>query len=132
MEIPQQIFDRMVRQAHREAPIEACGILAGTNGRIEKIYEMANADNSSTHFMLMPHEQFAVIKDSRAIGLEMTAIYHSHPATPPRMSAEDIRLAMTPDVLYMVLSLRDDKPCLKAFLISPGGVIEVPLQIVPD
>lgn len=132
MEIPQSIFDRMVAQAKREIPIEACGILAGQNGRIEKIYEMSNADNSSTHFSLKPEEQFAVVKDIRAAGLRMTAIYHSHPATPARLSEEDIRLAITSDVVYLVLSLLGDEPCMKCFHVATGGVIEVPLKIVPD
>ena len=132
MEIPQSIFDRMVAQARREIPIESCGILAGQNGRIEKIYEMSNADNSSTHFSLKPEEQFAVVKDIRATGLKMTAIYHSHPATPARLSEEDIRLAITPDVVYLVLSLLGDEPCMKCFHVAAGGVIEVPLKIVPD
>jgi proteasome lid subunit RPN8/RPN11 len=132
MEIPQSIFDRMVAQARREIPIESCGILAGQNGRIEKIYEMSNADNSSTHFSLKPHEQFAVVKDLRAAGLRMVGIYHSHPATPARLSEEDIRLAITPDVVYLVLSLLGDEPCMKCFHVGAGGVIEVPLKIVPD
>ena len=132
MEIPQSIFDRMVAQARREIPIESCGILAGQNGRIEKIYEMSNADNSGTHFSLKPHEQFAVIKDIRSAGLKMIGIYHSHPATPARLSEEDIRLAITPDVVYLVISLLGEKPCLKCFHVAAGDVIEVPIEIVPD
>ncbi len=132
MEIPQSIFDRMVAQARREIPIESCGILAGQNSRIEKIYEMSNADASSTHFSLKPHEQFAVVKDIRAAGLRMTGIYHSHPATPARLSNEDIRLAITPDVVYLVISLLGDEPCIKCFNVAEGNVIEVPIKIVPD
>ncbi|MHC4213431.1 MAG: M67 family metallopeptidase [Planctomycetota bacterium] len=132
MEIPQSIFDRMVAQARREIPIESCGILAGHNGRIEKMYEMSNADNSSTHFTLKPHEQFAVVKDIRSAGLRMVGIYHSHPATPARLSEEDIRLAITPNVVYLVLSLMGEEPCLKCFNVASGDVIEVPIEIVPD
>jgi proteasome lid subunit RPN8/RPN11 len=106
----------MLMQAKIEAPIEVCGILAGTDGKVEKLYKMTNADNSAVHFMMLPQEQFDVAKDIRAEGLEMMAIYHSHPETPARLSDEDIRLALTPDVVYVIISLQDEEePVMKAF-----------------
>ncbi len=121
----------MLRQAASKAPIEACGILAGTGYRVERLYEMANTDQSSDHFMMAPEEQFAVMKDMRAKGLEMLAIYHSHPASPARPSAEDIRLAFTDGVLYVVLSLQEpSEPKVKAFNINNGAVSESELKIV--
>jgi len=130
LEIPKEIFERMLEQAKAEAPIEACGILAGSNGRVEKLYKLTNADKSSDHFMMEPKEQFAVVKNIRASGLEMLAIYHSHPATPARPSAEDIRLALTTDVTYVIVSLQDVKrPDVKGFLIQNGDVREVQVRI---
>jgi proteasome lid subunit RPN8/RPN11 len=121
----------MLKQAKAEAPIEACGILAGSNSRAEKVYKMTNADKSRTHFMMEPSEQFSVVKDIRSAGLEMLAIYHSHPQTPARISAEDIRLALTRDIAYVVLSLQNaDRPVLKGFLITDGNVTEVPVKVV--
>lgn len=131
LEIPTNIFKQMVEQAKAEAPIEACGILAGSDGKVEKLYKMTNIDNSSDHFMMEPKEQFAVVKDIRSNGLKMLAIYHGHPGTPARPSAEDIRLALTPDVTYVIVSLQDsDNPVLKGFLIQNGDVTEVPVKIV--
>jgi len=120
----------MLEQAKAEAPIEACGILAGTDGKVEKLYKMTNANGSSDHFMMEPKEQFAVVKNIRASALEMLAIYHSHPATPARPSVEDIRLALTPGVTYVIVSLQDVKrPDAKGFLIQNGDVREVPVRI---
>ncbi|MHC4186939.1 MAG: M67 family metallopeptidase [Planctomycetota bacterium] len=116
LEIPKTIFEQMLTQAKTEAPIEVCGILAGTDGKVEKLYTMTNADNSAVHFMMLPQEQFDVVKDIRAEGFEMVAIYHSHPETPARLSDEDIRLALTPDVVYVIISLQDEEePVMKAF-----------------
>lgn len=131
LQIPTAIFRQMIDQAQAEEPIEACGILAGRDCKIEKLYTMTNADNSSTHFMMEPEQQFAVARDVRSAGLEMLAIYHSHPATPARLSDEDIRLALTPGVTYVVVSLQDAKnPAIKGFNIENGSVAEVPLEIV--
>lgn len=129
LEIPNSIFDQMLAQAKAEAPIEACGILAGRNNKVENIYKMTNADRSSDHFTMEPKEQFAVVKDIRSSGLEMLAIYHSHPETPARPSAEDIKLALTPDVIYVILSLMNEEPQIKGFVIENSAVKEVPLKI---
>jgi proteasome lid subunit RPN8/RPN11 len=131
LEIPSDIFEQMLKQVKAETPIEACGILAGSGSRVEKLYKMRNTDRSSTHFMMEPKEQFAVAKDIRSAGLEMLAIYHSHPKTPARISAEDIRLALTPDVTYVIVSLQDSGcPAAKGFLIEDGNVTETPVEIV--
>jgi proteasome lid subunit RPN8/RPN11 len=130
LEIPTDIFEQMVEQVRTQAPIEACGILAGVDGRVEKLYEMANADRSSRHFMMEPREQFEAVKDMRAAGLKMLAIYHSHPETPARPSVEDLRLALTPDVVYVIISLRNaDNPTVKGFLIEDGTITPVPVEV---
>jgi proteasome lid subunit RPN8/RPN11 len=131
LEIPRTIFRQMVEQAETEAPIEACGILAGDNGRIEKLYKMTNVDNSSEHFMMEPKEQFAVAKDIRARGLKMLAIYHSHPTAPARPSDEDIRLSLMPDVTYVIVSLKEPSPpVIKGFLIKDGAITKVPIKVL--
>ena len=91
--IPKDIFERMLDQAIAEAPIEACGILAGRDSRVERMYRMINTEGREDHYMMEPREQFAVAKDIRAAGLSMLAIYHSHPATAARPSAENRRVA---------------------------------------
>ena len=133
LEIPTYIFKQMVAQAKAKMPVEACGILAGKDNKVEKLYEMTNVDNSSDHFMMEPKEQFKVVKDIRSAGLEMLAIYHSHPETPARPSAEDIRLALTPDVIYVIVSLQNgNRPAVKGFLIEDGNVTKVPVKIVKE
>ena len=128
--IPQHIFEAIVAQAKAQAPIEACGILAGRAGVIEKLYEMTNADNSRDHFMLLPEEQFAAVKDMRAADVEMLAIYHSHPESPGRPSQEDIRMAFTAGVVHVIVSLADaDNPVIRGFNIADGAVTEVPIAI---
>ena len=130
LRIPKDIYEQIIVQARAEAPIEACGVLAGIDDKVEKIYEMTNADASADHFMMTPEEQFAAIKDMRSAGLKMLAIYHSHHESPARPSQEDIRLALTPDVVYVIVSLLDgDNPVAKGFVIEDGLVTETPVAI---
>jgi proteasome lid subunit RPN8/RPN11 len=133
LEIPVYIFRDMVEQARAEAPIETCGILAGGNGRVEKLYKMTNIEQRRDHFMMAPDEQFAVAKDIRSACLEMLAVYHSHPETPARPSAEDVRFALAPGMIYVILSLMGNgDPVVKGFQIEDGSINEVPITIVED
>lgn len=127
--IPQPIIAALIAHAKKDFPLEACGILGGQDGLVSEHYPMANTDQSNEHFNLEPKEQFAVIKDLRAKGKKMVAIYHSHPETPARPSAEDIRLALTPDVSYVIISLAGDVPEIKSFLIAGGVVTPEPITI---
>jgi len=133
LEIRQEIFVEMLAQARAESPIEACGILAGHENHVLELYKMTNSDQSTDHFMMAPEEQFTVMKDMRAKGLEMLAIYHSHPETPARPSAEDIRLALTPGVLYIIVSLQEPtKPQIRGFTIKDEMVAESAVKIIEE
>jgi len=127
--IPQPIIDALFAHAEKDFPLEACGILGGTDGLVSEFYPMVNTDRSNEHFTMEPKEQFAVVKDLRAKGKSMLAIYHSHPETPARPSEEDIRLALTPDVSYVIISLAGETPDIKSFLITGGIVTPEPITI---
>ena len=123
IQIRHAIHNDMIAHAQEGFPLEVCGILGGIGDTVSVNYRMTNSDASNEHFMMEPREQFAVVKDLRAKGLSMLAIYHSHPETPARPSEEDIKLALTPDVSYLIISLADaDKPDVKSFKISNGSV----------
>jgi proteasome lid subunit RPN8/RPN11 len=123
LRIPQKLADAVIKHAFEGFPLEVCGILGGTGDTVSDIYRMTNTDQSNDHFMMDPREQFAVMKEMRGKGLEMLAIYHSHPESPARPSAEDIRLALTPNVSHVVVSLEaPNNPALKSFRITAGRV----------
>lgn len=123
--ISSEILAELVSHAKEDAPLEACGLLAGIGSVVKKIYRLTNVDGSCEHFSLDPKEQFAAVKDMRAEGLEMLAVYHSHPASPARMSDEDLRLALTPDIEYMIISLMNsDHPEVKSFRMVDGLPVE--------
>jgi [CysO sulfur-carrier protein]-S-L-cysteine hydrolase len=129
IKLPQKILDTIITQAKDEAPDEACGYLAGTGKTAELRIPMTNVDHSPEHFSFDPAEQFAAVKQVREAGLELFAVYHSHPETPARMSDEDIRLANDPNTAYIITSLADGKT--KAFSIDlKKTVSELPLEIV--
>lgn len=130
MKIPRSIMEAIMAQAEEAVPIEACGYLAGNDGEVVRHIPMTNADQSEVHFTFAPEEQFQAIKAARQQGLQLMAVYHSHPATPARPSEEDIRLAYDPDIIYVIISLADEGRELKAFRIKGGRVTPEAVEIL--
>jgi len=131
IEIPKDIHDDLIAHVREGFPLEVCGILGGTGETVSAIYRMTNTDASNEHFMMDPKEKFTVVKDLRAKGLAMLAIYHSHPDTPARPSEEDIKLALTPDVSYVIISLADAvAPSIKSYKISSGNVQIEKIEVI--
>ncbi len=129
--IPKNIHDELITHAKEGFPLEVCGILGGIGESVSVIYRMTNTDASNEHFMMEPKEQFAVVKELRAKGLTMQAVYHSHPETPARPSEEDIQLALTPGVSHIIISLADTtQPVVKSFKIDQGNVTAEAIELL--
>lgn len=132
MKIKREIIKRIIAQAKKDAPIEACGYLASKAGIVAKHYEMTNINKSQEHFSFAPEEQFEVVKDARAQGLEICAVYHSHPSTGARPSGEDIELAYDPNISYVIVSLAEGSEVVKSFKIINSKVEEENLEVIDD
>ena len=126
--IPRHIIEGIIEQARGELPDEACGLLLGSGNEAVRRFPMTNIDHSPEHFCFDPREQFQALREARNEGLRIIANYHSHPATPARPSPEDVRLALDPDMVYIIVSLLDkENPALKAFRIREGHSEEIPV-----
>ncbi|MBR6045652.1 MAG: M67 family metallopeptidase [Ruminococcus sp.] len=115
-------YDKIVAHAKKEAPVEACGLIAGEleggDKIVKKVYILTNIDHAEEHFTLDPKEQLSAVKDMRAEGLVPLGNWHSHPVSPSRPSEEDKRLAYDSSASYMILSLMDEEPVLNSFHIE--------------
>ena len=128
-------YEKIVAHAKKEAPVEACGLIAGElsgeDKTIKKVYILTNTDHAEEHFTLDPKEQLAAVKDMRANGLVPLGNWHSHPVSPSRPSQEDKRLAYDSSASYMILSLMDDEPVLNSFHIE-GDNAEKEQLVIED
>jgi len=103
--IPQKLLNKVIEHAKSELPHEACGILAGRNDIIAKVYPMQNvSEEPIDNYLMKPEEQLKVFKEIRSQNLELLVIYHSHINHPAYPSPSDIKLAFYPEVFYMILS----------------------------
>jgi proteasome lid subunit RPN8/RPN11 len=120
-------------------PNEACGMLGGRNGSVERVYPMKNAKPGPDYYEMEAEEQFRVMKDIRDRGLELVGLFHSHPtgqAYPSKVDVEQAywpgtTLPNYPDAVYMIVSFMDrTRPVPRGFSIEEGTVTEVTLTIL--
>jgi [CysO sulfur-carrier protein]-S-L-cysteine hydrolase len=116
------------QQAAAEAPLEACGLLAGKGSSVEKILAMRNAAHSPVRFVLDPREQLEAFDLIEQQGLELVGIYHSHPAGPATPSPTDVDEAAYP-VVNVIISPAQGEWQARGFWIERGAVEEIPLVV---
>ena len=123
----------MVEHCRRAYPNEACGILAGRNGVVSRVYLLANSEPSPSFYVIDPGDQFRVMKEMREAGLDLAGIFHSHTVSPPYPSATDVGLAYYPEAVYVIVSLMDrTRPEARAFSIVEEKITEVELAVKAD
>lgn len=129
-------YEKIVAHAKSEAPVEACGLIAGElsgdDKIVKKVYILTNVDHAEEHFTLDPKEQLFAVKDMRSNGLTPLGNWHSHPVSPSRPSDEDKRLAYDSSASYLILSLMDEEPVLNSFHIEGDKAEKEELVIVQE
>lgn len=121
-------LQKMIAHVDALAPLEACGLLAGKNSRVETVLKVTNQAQSPVRFVMDPIEQlhaFEWIDDNE---LDLLGIFHSHPTGPETVSPTDIAEAAY-DVVYIILAPVDGKWHARGFMIEEGKYREVSLQI---
>ena len=132
MKVPRQIYEELLAHAREDAPNECCGLVGGNDGVAKTVYRARNAEASPLRYNLDPQDQFRIMMQMEEKGEELSAIYHSHTASPAYPSQTDINLAAYPDALYLIVSLvslADGEKDLRGYSIVDGEVSEVDLLV---
>jgi proteasome lid subunit RPN8/RPN11 len=125
--LPSQ-WEEMRQQAAEEAPLEACGLLAGNDGQVARVLPMRNAARSAVRFLLDPRQQLDAFQMLDEQGLELIGIYHSHPAGPPTPSSTDVAEAAYP-VVNVIIAPAQGVWLARGFWIEAPAVEEIPLMV---
>jgi len=130
IEIDRGFFGEMVEHGLAEFPNEACGLLAGKEGRPVKFFAMTNRDASPVTYRLDPKEQLRVFDQIDDEGWDLLAIFHTHTHSDAYPSETDRKQAFYPEATYLVMSLLNRaNPELRAYRIDDGEVEETELVI---
>lgn len=123
-------YQRIIGHCYDGLPDEACGLLAGpvvageATGFVSDVYPAANADASARTYTVEGRDYLHASRDAEANGNDIIGVWHSHTHTDPYPSPTDVRTALDPMWLYVIVSLRDDHPMLRAFRIRNGVINE--------
>ncbi len=121
---------RILAHCYFGLPDEACGLLAGpvvageATGLVNEVYPAVNADASSRTYTVDGKDYLRASRDAESRGDDVIGVWHSHTHTDAYPSPTDIRQAVDPMWLYVIVSLRDEVPMLRAFRIRDGAVAE--------
>ncbi len=132
-------------------PEEACGLLGGVvreeTVSVEVVQQVENELHSPVRFRMAPAEQLKAFYALEERGLELAAIFHSHPTGPDHLSITDLTEFAYPGVLMLICSpaavpgglnsLASPAWQIRAFrvdgvLSADSTVVEVPIKVVPD
>ncbi|HET9730696.1 MAG TPA: M67 family metallopeptidase [Acidimicrobiia bacterium] len=128
----------MIASAYDGLPDEACGLLLGPmvdgepTGVVTEARACRNADASARTYTVDPRDLLAASRAAEAVGAEIIGVWHSHTHTDAYPSPTDVAQAVDPAWLYVIVSLRDNVPVLRAYRIRDGVIGEVQVQLDRD
>jgi [CysO sulfur-carrier protein]-S-L-cysteine hydrolase len=112
-------------------PDEACGLLGGPvdeagepTGAVTTAYPCANAERSARRFVIGSREHMGALRDAESRGGTLVGVWHSHTHSAPYPSDTDVRDAMEPTWLYVIVSLEHAEATLRCYRIRDGAVQE--------
>jgi [CysO sulfur-carrier protein]-S-L-cysteine hydrolase len=130
--IPEQYWQAMLDHVQNCFPEEACGLAGGiidSSARVSEVLLVENMLHSPVRFRMHPAEQLRAFSTLEDHGLELVAIFHSHPTGPEIPSATDVSEFFYPGVISLIFSRSQETGGWRGrgFIIEPGEIREVPL-----
>jgi proteasome lid subunit RPN8/RPN11 len=137
LSIPRSVYEGMLWHALAERPLECCGLLAGVIrddgiAEVRLRYPLLNAAASPVEFESEPRSHFSAERDIRRQGLEVLAVYHSHPTSEPVPSRKDRERSWSADVVNLIVSLTTAPPTVRAWWLSAEAFREAEWTIQED
>ncbi|HVS34052.1 MAG TPA: M67 family metallopeptidase [Gemmataceae bacterium] len=143
--VPRGVLEGMIAQALAEQPLECCGLLAGVReeaktgenttepvGRVVRRYPLVNEAASAREFVSEARSMFDACTDMRLRGLEMLAVFHSHPTSRPVPSRTDLERHGMEDVVCIIVSLAGAAPEVRAWRLTDVDYREAQWTVIDD
>jgi [CysO sulfur-carrier protein]-S-L-cysteine hydrolase len=133
--LPAQFVAEIFAHAHAEFPNECCGLLAGKieagAARAVQRYSLANtAANPPVEYLSDPKDMFAAVRDMRRQGIDVIAVYHSHPTSDPIPSKADLERNYSTEVVNLIISVKDGLPTMRGWWLTADTATEAIWQQV--
>jgi proteasome lid subunit RPN8/RPN11 len=130
IEIPTEILEAMIAHCVSEAPLEACGVLAGVAPRVRSSYTLRNAAKSENRYYADEGQLITAVRAIREGGEEILALYHSHPRWEPTPSKTDLRENYWGTVPRIIVGLLGVEPDVRIWKLDGESFEELPWRVV--
>ena len=128
--LTQSHFSKILDIAKKQAPIEACGIIAGIDHTSIKIYPISNILNSTVEYLMDPQEMVHVFWEIERQNWETIAFFHSHPASYPIPSQTDIDRNYYYETPHLIIGRDRGQWITRGFLISKKDFKQIKIDII--
>ena len=125
-------MDIMRSHVAAEAPLEACGLVAGTDGQSAYVFGIRNEQASRTHFRMDAKQQYEAFSKMVGAGWGLLAIYHSHPTGPAGPSETDLAESAYPGVVQLIWSPQKGGWGCHAFFVDGGQIVSTEFHVVEE
>jgi proteasome lid subunit RPN8/RPN11 len=132
LEISQALWDEMYNHVDSLAPQEACGLVAGAGQSANGIYPITNDLHSSTRFKMNPAEQVNAMAQIAEAGVELLAIYHSHPAGPEHPSRIDLDEHQYPESNCLIWCYSDGSWVCNGYQLSQNSYQSIRILVIRE
>ena len=132
LRIPIRHWQTMLDHVRACLPEEACGVLGGSEGAVARAWPVENAAHSPVRFRMEPRAQVESLLAIEADGLELLAIYHSHPMGPTRPSGTDQAEWAYPEALSLIWCCEGGIWGAQAFDLSGDSPMSVDIELLPE
>jgi proteasome lid subunit RPN8/RPN11 len=124
--------EKLIKLAEELVPGEVCGVIGGENGKAKQIFPIRNISGNPFRYMMDPEGQVAAFFKIDELGLEIVAIFHSHPHSVPVPSPTDINESTYPDIPHIIIGKEDGEWALKAYLINNQDYTQIKLDVISN
>jgi proteasome lid subunit RPN8/RPN11 len=121
--------EEMIAHARAELPNECVGLLAGVMeggmGRVVARFALVNDAASPVEFLSQPKSMLIAHRAMRDRGLDILAIYHSHPSSHPLPSRIDLERNYSQEVVNFIISLKEEPPMMRGWWLRENSYLEL-------
>ena len=128
------VLEGMVAHCLDDAPLEACGLLAGAApaegpATATRHFPATNASGSARVYTVEPRDMLRADRAAEDSGLTILGVYHSHTHTDAYPSPTDVDAAPDPGWHYVLVSLRDVEPSVRSYRVVDRRIEEEPVAV---
>lgn len=128
--LSQSHYSKILEIVQQQAPLEACGIIAGIGQTSKELYPITNTLNSTVEYLMNPQEMVHVFWEIERKNWEPIAFFHSHPASYPIPSQTDIDRNYYYETPQLIIGREKGRWIILGYLLTKEDYKQIKIEII--